>query len=107
MSRNYYDRYEEFINNGEFKIVPGIEIPIKKTDKYVIYKKNKDRFDKISDDTYGSPLFGWLIILANPLAGGFEYEIPNNFLLRIPFPLVSSLQDYKRGVELYKIYYGE
>lgn len=107
MSRSYYDRYEEFIEDGEFKIVPGIEIPIKKTDKYVIYKKSKDRFDKISDDTYGSPLFGWLIMLANPLAGGVEYEIPDNFLLRVPFPLVSSLQDYKRGVELYKLYYGE
>jgi hypothetical protein len=107
MSRSYYDRYEEFIQDGEFKIVPGIEIPIKKTDKYVIYKKSKDRFDKISDDSYDSPLFGWLIMLANPLVGGLEHEIPDNFLVRVPFPLVSSLQDYKRGVELYKLYYGE
>jgi hypothetical protein len=107
MSRNYYNRYNEFIVDGEFRIVPGIEIPIKKTDKYIIYKKNKDRLDKISDDTYGSPLFGWLILLANPLAGGMEYEIPDGFTIRIPYPLVSSLQDYKRGVELYKLYYGE
>ena len=107
MSRSYYNRYEDFIVDGEFRIVPGIEIPIKKTDKYVIYKKNKDRLDKIYDERYGSPLFGWLILLANPLAGGMEYEIPDNFLLRIPFPLISSLQDYKRGVELYKLYYGE
>jgi hypothetical protein len=27
--------------------------------------------------------------------------------LRIPFPLIGSLQDYKRAVELYKLYYGE
>ena len=107
MSRIYYNRYEDFIFDGEFKVVPGIEIPIKKTDKYILYKKNKNRFDKMSDENYGSPLFGWMIMLANPLAGGIEYEIPDNFLIRIPYPLVSSLQDYKRAVELYKLYYGE
>lgn len=107
MSRTYYNRYDEFTIDGEFKIVPGIEIPIKKTDKYVIYKKNKTRLDKLSQEHYNSPLFGWLILLANPLVGGVEFEIPDNFTLRIPFPLVTSLQDYKRGVELYKLYYGE
>ena len=107
MSRNYYNRYDEFTINGDFKIIPNIEIPIKKTDKYVFYKKNKTRLDKISQETYGSPLFGWLILMANPLAGGIEFEIPDNFVLRLPFPLLNTLQDYKRGVELYKLYYGE
>jgi len=107
MSRSYYDRYDEFLIDGEFRIVPGIEIPIKKTDKYVFFKKNKTRLDKISDQYYGTPVFGWLILLANPLAGSIEFEIPDNFVVRVPFPLVTSLQDYKRNVELYKLYYGE
>ena len=46
-------------------------------------------------------------MMANPQIGGLEFEIHDNFLLRIPFPLISSLQDYKRGVELYNLYYGE
>ena len=33
--------------------------------------------------------------------------IHDNFYIRIPFPLLDSLQDYKNGVELYKLYYGE
>ena len=107
MSRSYFNRYDDFNIDGTFKIVPGIEIPIKKTDKYVIYRKNKTRLDRLSQEKYDTPLFGWLILLANPLAGGLEFEIPDNFLLRIPFPLVTTLQDYKRGVELYKLYYGE
>ena len=45
MSRQYYNRYDEFTTNGEFRIVPGIEIPIKRTDKDLIYKKNKTRLD--------------------------------------------------------------
>lgn len=35
----YYNRYQNFISDGENKIVPGIEIPIKPTDKYFVYKK--------------------------------------------------------------------
>ena len=107
MSTNYFDRYQFFIDDGKFRIVPGIEIPIKGTDKYVQYRKGKDRLDKISQEYYETPSFGWMIMMANPQIGGLEFEIPDNFLLRIPFPLISSLQDYKRGVELYSLYYGE
>ena len=107
MSIKYFDRYQYFENDGTFKIVPGIEIPIKGTDEYVEYKKGKTRLDKISEDKYESPFFGWLILLANPLAGSLEFEIPDNFMLRIPKPLLTTLQDYKRSVDLYRLYYGE
>jgi len=107
MSRKYFNRYEFFENDGDFNIVPGIEIGITASDKYVQFKRGKDRLDKISMEYYGSPVFGWLILQANPSAGSIEFEIPNNFLLRIPFPLVNTLQQYKRNVELYNLYYGE
>lgn len=103
----YFNRYEYFLEDGEFKIIPGIEIPPKSTDKFMSYKKGKDRLDKASQEFYNTPLFGWLILLANPSVGALEFEIPDNTLLRIPFPLVNSLQDYKKNVELYKLYYGD
>jgi hypothetical protein len=105
--RDYFDRYQYFETNDGFRIVPGIELPIKGTDKYIYYKKGKTRLDKISQDYYNSPMFGWLILQANPSVGGLEFEIPDNMLLRIPFPLIASLQDYKKGVDLYNLYYGE
>ncbi len=108
MSREYFNRYQYFINSqSEIDIVPGVEIPIKSTDKYVTYKRGKDRLDRISDEEYNSPVYGWLIMLANPSAGLNEHEIPDNFILRIPLPLKSTLQDYKKAVEQYKLYYGE
>jgi len=107
MSREYFNRYDFFEQDGDFKIVPGIEIPIKSTDKYMQYKKGRDRLDKISQEYYNTPVFGWLILQTNPTSGSIEFEIPDNFTLRIPFPLVSALQDYKRGVDLYNLYYGE
>lgn len=105
--RDYFDRYQYFEQDGGFRIVPGIEIPIKSSDKYVSYKRGKTRLDKLSQDYYSSPLFGWLILQANPSVGGIEFEILDNTILRIPFPLVASLQDYKKGVDLYNLYYGE
>jgi len=107
MSRTYYDRYEKFEHDGTFKIVPGVEIPIKGSDRYIQYVKGRTRLDKLSQDNYGSPLFGWLILMANPLLGSIEFEIPDKAYLRIPFPLTDSLQDYKTGVDLYHLYYGE
>lgn len=105
--REYFDRYQYFEQDGGFRIVPGIEIPIKSTDKYVFYKKGKTRFDKLSQDYYNSPLFGWLIMQANPSLGSLEFEIQDNSLIRIPFPIIASLQDYKKGIDLYNLYYGE
>jgi hypothetical protein len=107
MSRNYYNRYQDYIADGKFRIVPGIEIPFKSTDKFFQYKKGKHRLDILSQEYYNSPMFGWLILLANPSVGSVEFEIPDNSYIRVPFPLVTSLQDYKNGVELYNLYYGE
>ena len=75
--------------------------------KFFLYKKGKDRLDKISQEYYNTPTFGWLILLANPFVGSVEFMIPNNSLLRIPFPLITTLQDYNRNIELYNLYYGE
>lgn len=104
---SYFNRYQFFVDDEEHKIIPGVEIPLKGTDKFIQYKKGKDRLDKISQDNYNTPLFGWIILLANPSLGSIEFEIPDNSTLRIPFPLINTLQDYKRAVELYKLYYGE
>ena len=48
----YFDRYQYFVEDEEHKIVPGIEIPVKSSDKYIQYRKNKDRLDKLSQEFY-------------------------------------------------------
>lgn len=107
MSRKVFDRYEYFVEDGKHQIVPGLELPIKGTDRYHTFKNGKDRLDKLSQQFYGSPTFGWLIMTANPTSSTNEHEIPDNFILRIPYPLIPSLQDYKKAVETYKLYYGD
>ena len=64
------------------------------------------RMDKISQQYYGSPTFGWLIMMGNPQFGGLEFAIPDGTILTIPYPLITSLQDYKNALDNYYFYYG-
>lgn len=106
MARQTYNRYSDFILNGTQTIVPYVDIPTKSTDKRYIYKVGQSRMDKISQQYYDTPTFGWLIMLANPVYGGQEWSIPDGAILNIPFPLVASLQDYKNQLENHFFYYG-
>jgi hypothetical protein len=102
----YYDRYENFRTNGEVKPVPGIIIPIESTDKSAKYKSGRSRMDKLSQEYYGNPYHGWLIMLANQQWGGMEFDIPDNTIIRIPFPFTSAVERYILGVKKHKELYG-
>ncbi len=106
MARQGYNRYSDFLINGEQTIVPYIKLPAKSTDKRYIYKVAMSRMDKISQQYYGTPTFGWLILLANPIYAGLEWNIPDGTILTIPYPLVTSLQDYKTELNNHFFYYG-
>ena len=105
--RQYYNRYSDFIINGQQTVFPFVTVPGKSSDKKYIYKVGQSRMDKVSQQYYGSPFFGWLILAANPEFGGLENNIPDSSILTIPFPLLSSLQDYKAALNNHFFYYGK
>lgn len=107
MARQIYNRYNEFLVDGQQTVVPYINLPAKSTDKRYIYKVGMTRMDKVSQQYYGSPTFGWLILMGNPIYGGLEWNIPDGAILTIPYPLITSLQDYKNELENYFFYYGK
>lgn len=103
---DYYNRYQNFLLNGEQTVVPNVKLPSKTTDKKYVYRQGMSRLDKISYEFYDTPYFGWLIQMANPVYGSMENEIPDGTVLIIPFPLVQSLQDYKNALDTHFYYYG-
>jgi hypothetical protein len=105
MARQYYDRYQDFRINNQIKVLPFIKINSRSTDILIQYKSNRTRLDIVSNTYYGTPYYGWLIMQANPQYGGLEFDIPDGAILRIPYPLVSALQDYQQGVSNYNILY--
>ena len=102
-----YDRYGKMRINGSVGIPPSVNIPEKSSDFFVTYNKDNTRLDLISYDYYGDPGYGWLILLANPLLSGLEYEIPDGTELRVPYPLDVTLEQYKSAIEKNKLLYGD
>jgi hypothetical protein len=102
----FYNRYQTFLVEGQQTTVPFVTMPKRSSDQSYIYKKNRSRLDKISFEKYGTPTFGWLIMMANPKYGGLEWNIKDGDPITIPFPLVQALQDYKSALDTHFFYYG-
>lgn len=101
------DKYESFKIGDEIKILPHIKIGVRDTDKFVKYKSGQTRMDLLSSNYYDdNPDYGWLIMLANPEVSSLEFLIPNDYLLRIPYPLETALVSYKNEVAKYIKNYG-
>lgn len=81
-----YDRYYLLKKGDIYKSMPFIKIPKNNTDKYIEWKSNIDRLDKLSEKYYGSPFYDFFILYANPEFLS-EWDIPDNTIIRIPFPL--------------------
>lgn len=101
-----HNRYQSFIEDGNIKFVPFIPIAKKPTDYYVKFKQGFDRLDLLSYKYYNDPNYDWLILQANPECGSLEFQIPNNYLLRIPFPLDVTMSQYNSDIQRYKELYG-
>jgi len=102
----YFNRYQNFLINGNQTVVPYVTLPTRTTDQRYIYRENQSRLDKISFEKYGTPYFGWLILVANPIYGGLETNIPDGAVLNIPYPLLGALLDYKNAIDTHIFYYG-
>lgn len=100
-----FDRYSLFREGGNISIIPFGEIPEKKSDIKIIYRKNEMRLDQISYQYYNNSDYAWLIMQANPQYGSLEFNIPDNVELRIPYPLDVSLNDYQKSIETYNKFY--
>ena len=100
-----YDRYSQFRQDGAISVVPYGSVPPKDTDYYEVYLRGETRLDILSYQYYNDSSYGWLIMQANPQFGSIEFEIPDKSLLRIPYPLSQSIQDYRASIEEYKKLY--
>jgi hypothetical protein len=81
-----YDRYEFLKTGKEYKMMPFVKIPKRNTDKYISWNSNTDRMDKLANKYYNNPFYNFFIIYANPEYIS-EYDIPDNTIIRIPYPL--------------------
>ncbi|MFW6246921.1 MAG: hypothetical protein ACOC22_01965 [bacterium] len=99
MPRKDYDKYNILRQeNGLTRMMPFIKLPVNSTDKYETWNPEFSRMDKLSQKYYGNPFFDFLILLANPQFVS-EFDIPDDTLIRIPFPLSVAKSDYEEIME--------
>lgn len=103
----YYNRYNTLTIKQEVLMFPDIKLREKSSDKFEIFVPGKTRFDKLSDQYYSAPYWGWLIMLANPQLDGLEFMISANTPIRIPFPLDVTIGEVKDKIDFKRKYYGD
>lgn len=86
MKTQYLDRYHNLKEGQGVAPMPFVKIDPNPSDKIIIYSRDQHRLDKLSLLYYGTPMFDWLILMANP-EYTLEMDIPDRARLRIPFPL--------------------
>lgn len=95
-------KYKFTTMNGKSESLPFIKLDEKPSDKKIIFREGVNRLDKLSNTYYGNPLFGWLILLANPQYGGLEFNIPDDVIIRIPYPFETTMNEYNTKLKEYK-----
>jgi hypothetical protein len=75
------------VNQSESTLenMPPIEIQKRGTDKNVLYNKNLTRLDRMAGDFYDDETLWKIILWANP-EYNYEFDIPDNTNIRIPWP---------------------
>ena len=97
-----YNRYSILENDdGTKDDIPFVNLPINSSDKYENWNPDFSRLDKLSQKYYGNPFYDFLILYANPEYVS-EFDITDNALIRIPFPLAKVKADYEAILTKFK-----
>lgn len=97
--------YNIFNQNENLRMFPSIRIPISESDKYEEFNLNKTNktLQFLSYKYYGNPQFFPILLYANQFSD--ESDIPDSYILRIPFPDTTVLAQIKEDLKLYKRLY--
>jgi len=102
MPKPDYNRYSALQNtDGTTDAMPFVNLPVNSSDKYEYWNANSSRLDILSQKYYGNPFYDFLILYANRVYLS-EYDIPDNALIRVPFPLGKVKADYEAALTAFK-----
>lgn len=81
-----FNFYKPLKDNDTLKDMPPVKISERNTDKFITYQRELMRLDFIAGEIYEDETLWRLILWANP-EYFLEFDIPNNAIIRIPFPV--------------------
>ena len=94
MGYNFYSLLKE---NDKLKNTPPIQIEKRATDKSVMYNKQRNRLDTIAGNIYQDETYWKLILWANDQYF-MEFDIPDNTIIRVPWPLQDVVSEVQQKI---------
>jgi len=85
------------IQSSTLDNMPSISIEKRSTDKKIIYNKNLTRLDRLAGDIYQDETLWKIILWANP-DYECEFDIPDNTVIRIPWPKIDVLSEVTQKI---------
>lgn len=92
-----YNFYSLLKDNDSLKNMPPIKIDKRATDKSVTYNKQKNRLDTIAGNVYNDETLWRLILWANE-EYFMEFDIPDNKVIRVPYPLQDVINEVQAKI---------
>jgi len=72
--------------------MPPVQVSKRASDRNVTYNKQRNRLDTIAAEVYQDDTMWRLILWANP-DYFMEFDIPDNTVIRVPYPLQDVLNE--------------
>lgn len=94
MGFNFYSLLKD---NDKLKDMPKVQIDKRTSDKSVTYNKQKNRLDNIAGNVYNDETYWRLILWANENYF-MEFDIPDNAVIRVPYPLQDVLNEVQTKI---------
>lgn len=92
-----YNFYSLLKDNDKLRDMPSIKIEKRSTDKSVTYNKQLNRLDNIAGNIYNDETLWRLILWANEQYF-MEFDIPDNTVIRVPWPLQDVLNEVQTKI---------
>lgn len=84
-------------SDGKLDNMPPVDIDFRQTDKKIIYDKKTNRLDRIAGNVYEDETLWKIILWANP-EYDIEFDIPDNTIIRVPFPKLDVLDEITKKI---------
>lgn len=92
-----YNFYSLLKDNDKLRDMPSIKIEKRSTDKSVTYNKQLNRLDNIAGNIYNDETL-WRLILWASEQYFMEFDIPDNTVIRVPWPLQDVLNEVQTKI---------
>lgn len=90
--------FYKFLKDIQTTNMPAVTISERDQDIKMNYNKNRTRLDRIAGEVYEDETMWRIILWANPQYF-YEFDIPDNAVIRVPLPKEEVLEEVRSQIQ--------